>query len=88
MQRIPALRFSWVAVSGFLLAAAIFLPAVRLEAQAAGSSEFSQSVKEVYFPFNVYNKAVNPSVLEADAAMAQTALRREFLDSGLRGRSR
>jgi outer membrane protein OmpA-like peptidoglycan-associated protein len=67
MQRIPALRFSWAAVSGFLLAAAIFLPAVRLEAQAAGSSEFSQSVKEVYFPFNVYNKAVNPSVLDSDA---------------------
>ena len=34
MQRILALRFSWVSFAGFLLAAAIFLPAVRLEAQA------------------------------------------------------
>src|SRR5271166_5651501 len=66
MQRILALRFSWVALAGLLLAAAIFLPAARLEAQAA-SSEFSQNVKEVYFPFNIYSKAVNPSVLDSDA---------------------
>src|SRR5208283_3809984 len=68
MQRILALRFSWVALAGVLLAAAIFLPAVRLEAQAAGSSEFSQNVKEVYFPFNVYKKINNPAVLDQDAA--------------------
>jgi len=67
MQRILALRFSWVALAGVLLAAAIFLPAVRLEAQAAGSSEFSQNVKEVYFPFNVYKKINNPAVLDQDA---------------------
>src|SRR5271165_5995098 len=67
MQRILALRFSWVALAGVLLAAAIFLPAVRLEAQAAGSSQFSQNVKEVYFPFNVYKKINNPAVLDQDA---------------------
>ena len=66
MQRILALRFSWVALTGLLLAAAILLPAAKLEAQAA-SSEFSQNVKEVYFPFNVYKKINNPPVLDQDA---------------------
>ena len=66
MQRILALRFSWVALTGLLLAAAILLPAAKLEAQAA-SSEFSQNVKEVYFPFNVYSKVIDPAVLDRDA---------------------
>ena len=66
MQKILALRFSWVALAGLLLAAVIFLPAAKLEAQAA-SSEFSQNVKEVYFPFNVYKKINNPPVLDQDA---------------------
>ncbi len=29
--------------------------------------EFTQNVKSVLFPFNVYNKAVNPQVLDANA---------------------
>ena len=66
MQRILALRFSWVALAGLLLAAAILLPAAKLEAQAA-SSEFSQNVKEVYFPFNVYSKVIDPAILDRDA---------------------
>ena len=68
MQRSLALRFSWLVLAGLVFAATVILPAVRLEAQDAGSSEFSQNVKEVYFPFNIYNKAVNPSVLDSDAA--------------------
>lgn len=71
MRRILALRGSWVSLASFLLAAAVFLPAARLNAQAASSGassqEFSQNVKEVYFPFNVYNKAINPAVLDSDA---------------------
>jgi outer membrane protein OmpA-like peptidoglycan-associated protein len=66
MQKILALKFSWVSLATLLLAAAAFLPAARLEAQAP-AKEFSQNVKEVYFPFNVYSKAVNPSVLDSDA---------------------
>ena len=31
------------------------------------AQEFSQNVKEVYFPFNVYSKAVNPAALDSDA---------------------
>jgi len=62
MQKVLALRFSWVGLVSFLLAAAAFLPAARLEAQ-----EFSQNVKEVYFPFNVYSKVIDSAVLDRDA---------------------
>jgi peptidoglycan-associated lipoprotein len=30
--------------------------------------EFSQNVKEVFFPFNIYNKVIDRDVLNADAA--------------------
>src|SRR5271166_3634967 len=67
MRRSLSLRYSWLWFASFLIAAAVLLPAARLEAQAA-SSEFSQNVKEVYFPFNVYKKINNPAVLDQDAA--------------------
>ena len=67
MRRIPALRCSWVSLASFLLAAAVLLPAARLEAQAPQAQEFSQNVKEVYFPFNVYSKAIDAAVLDRDA---------------------
>jgi outer membrane protein OmpA-like peptidoglycan-associated protein len=66
MQKNLALRFSWVSLAAFLLAAVTFLPAARLEAQA-NTTEFSQNVKEVYFPFNVYSKVIDPHVLDRDA---------------------
>lgn len=73
MPSIPALRYSWMSLAGFLLATALFLPAARLAAQSASSGtgsqtpEFSETVKEVYFPFNVYSKTTDPSVLDHDA---------------------
>lgn len=73
MPSIPALRYSWVSLAGLLLASTLFLPAARLAAQTASSGtgsqtpEFSQNVKEVYFPFNVYSKSTDPSVLDQDA---------------------
>jgi outer membrane protein OmpA-like peptidoglycan-associated protein len=69
MRKTLAVRFAWMSFTGFLVAANIFLSATSLEAQAAsgGTSEFSQNVKEVYFPVNVYSKAVNPDVLNSDA---------------------
>ncbi len=62
MRRILAIRCSWMWFASLLCAAAVLLPAARLEAQ-----EFSQNVKEVYFPFNVYNKVIDPAVLDRDA---------------------
>lgn len=67
VRRILALRYSWTWFAGLLLAAAVILPAARLEAQAVHTTEFSQNVKEVYFPFNVYSKVTDPSVLDRDA---------------------
>lgn len=34
---------------------------------SAQNSDFTQNVKEVYFPFNIYNKVVAPATLNADA---------------------
>ena len=69
MRKTLAVRFAWMSLAVFFIAATIFLPASRLEAQAAsgGASELSQNVKEVYFPFNVYSKVTDPSVLDRDA---------------------
>ena len=67
MQRILAVRYSWIWFASLLLVAAVLLPAARIEAQAVQITEFSQSVKEVYFPFNVYSKVTDPSVLDRDA---------------------
>ena len=34
---------------------------------SAQAQAFNQSVKEVYFPFNIYNKIIDPAVLDANA---------------------
>jgi outer membrane protein OmpA-like peptidoglycan-associated protein len=34
---------------------------------SAQTQAFTQNVKEVYFPFNIYNKVIDPKVLDADA---------------------
>src|SRR5271167_1142399 len=73
MRRTLAVRFAWMSLVGFLIAVTVSLSATKLEAQAASSGtsphaqEFSQNVKEVYFPFNVYSKVVNPAALDSDA---------------------
>ena len=67
MRRILAVRFSSMWVASFLLMASIVLPAAKLQAQAIQTTEFSQNIKEVYFPFNVYSKVTDPSVLDRDA---------------------
>ena len=67
MQKVLAVRHLWMWFASLLVAAAVLLPAARLEAQAAQTTEFSQSVKEVYFPFNIYNRVIDPAVLDSDA---------------------
>jgi peptidoglycan-associated lipoprotein len=67
MQRNLAVRCSWVWFAGFFLVGTVLLPSARLEAQAAQTTEFSQNVKEVYFPFNVYSSVTAPAVLNGDA---------------------
>ena len=72
MERIPARRCS--SFFAVLVAVAFFVAGKTSLAQTASSGtssqpqEFSQNVKEVYFPFNVYKKINNPAVLDQDAA--------------------
>lgn len=50
--------------------AALFAAADSASAQSlftSQTSEFSQNVKTVLFPFNVYSKVINPETLNADA---------------------
>src|SRR5271165_6583163 len=60
MQRMVPSRFSWFSLSALVLAMSVFIPGEKMAAQIASSSsspqaqEFTQNVKEVYFPFNVY----------------------------------
>src|SRR5664280_2554197 len=73
MGKALTLRYPWNSLATVLLAVAFFMAAKELVAQmpAAGASsqaqEFTQNVKEVYFPFNVYNRIVDPSGLNSDA---------------------
>ena len=46
---------------GFLVPAAVAQP-------PDTSTDFSGNVKEVYFPFNIYSKVVDPKTLDANAA--------------------
>ena len=47
--------------------------------------EFTQNVKTVLFPFNVYNRVENPDVLMADADLVEAASRCTLLASGTGG---
>jgi peptidoglycan-associated lipoprotein len=73
MRKVLTLSYPWSSLATVLLAVAIFMPTRELLAQApaAGASpqaqEFTQNVKEVYFPFNIYNRIEDPAVLNSDA---------------------
>jgi len=73
MRKVLTLRHPWSSLVTILLAVTFFMPTKELVAQmpAAGASSqaqaFTQNVKEVYFPFNIYNRIVDPSVLNSDA---------------------
>jgi outer membrane protein OmpA-like peptidoglycan-associated protein len=68
-----SLRFSWLSAATLLVAACLFTSGRPLMAQAANqmpsasAPDFGQNVKEVYFPFNIYNRVIDPAVLDSDA---------------------
>ena len=71
MQNVVPNKRSWVAFAAFLIAVSAFLPASRAVAQdnstaSAQGQDLMQHVKEVYFPFNIYNRVVDPGTLQAD----------------------
>jgi peptidoglycan-associated lipoprotein len=73
MSKDLTLRCSWISAAIFLVAVSFLLPGTTTLAQMSGTGaspqaqEFTQNVKEVYFPFNIYNRIVDPSALNSDA---------------------
>jgi outer membrane protein OmpA-like peptidoglycan-associated protein len=74
MRNVVNNKRSWISLAVFFMAFSIFIPATNSLAQdsktdsaQAQAQAMIQNVKEVYFPFNVYSRAVNPAVLEPDA---------------------
>jgi peptidoglycan-associated lipoprotein len=47
---------------------ACLAPLAAAQASAAQTQGANSNVKEVYFPFNIYNKIIDPAVLDANAA--------------------
>ncbi len=69
---VPKARY-WVCLAAFLITISVLLPASDMLQQdsnggSAQAQETTQNVKEVYFPFNIYSRVIDPNVLQADAA--------------------
>lgn len=63
---------SWVVLAAFVIAISVLLPAkTMLQQDSSGGSmqaqELTQNVKELYFPFNIYSRVINPDMLRTDA---------------------
>src|SRR4051812_39428046 len=63
---------SSVVLAAFLIAITVLLPAKdMLQHDSSGASmqaqDITQNVKELYFPFNIYSRVVNPDTLRTDA---------------------
>lgn len=63
-------RCGWsFTVVAFVSAAVLMWPGHLAVAQSTGATtDFTQNVKEVYFPFDIYNKVIDPNVLDANAS--------------------
>jgi peptidoglycan-associated lipoprotein len=69
---VPNSRY-WVSLAAFLITMSVLLPASDMLPQDSNAAspqaqEFTQNVKEVYFPFNIYSRVIDPNVLQGDAA--------------------
>jgi outer membrane protein OmpA-like peptidoglycan-associated protein len=68
---VPNPRF-WIVLAVFVLTFTALLPAADMLQQdsmnaSSMGQDIMQNVKEVYFPFNIYSRVVDPDVLQADA---------------------
>lgn len=71
MNQIARCRnLSVVMLAGVLVAVVLVCSAPQAVGQTASpqTQAFNQNVKEVYFPFNVYNKIIDKAVLDSNAA--------------------
>jgi len=55
-------------VLGLALVIACLAPGAVGQTASAPTPAFGQNVKEVYFPFNIYKKIIDPAVLDSNAA--------------------
>jgi peptidoglycan-associated lipoprotein len=66
---VPSRRFC-LSLAAFLLAALVFVPTNNGFAQTMAASsqdqDLMQNLKDIYFPFNIYSRVVNPDVLQSD----------------------
>ena len=67
---VPNPRF-WLFLAAFVMAFTVLLPAADMLQQdnsmtSAQAQEITQNVKEVYFPFNIYSRVIDPDVLQSD----------------------
>lgn len=73
MQNVVPNKASWAFLAAFIIAVSVFMPATKSVAQdtmtpsSPQAQELTQNVKEVYFPFNIYSRVIDPDVLRADA---------------------
>jgi len=67
---VPNPRF-WIVLAVFVLTFTALLPAADMLPQdsmnASMAPDWTQNVKEVYFPFNIYSRVIDASVLQSDA---------------------
>ena len=75
---VPVQRF-WLFLAAFLIAVSVFIPAKNTLAQdnnaasaqaqfpplSAQAQDLMQNVKQIYFPFDIYSRVVNPDVQSA-----------------------
>jgi outer membrane protein OmpA-like peptidoglycan-associated protein len=70
---VPNPRF-WLFLAAFVMAFTVLLPAADMLEQDNGgmtraqAQDITQNVKEVYFPFNIYSRIIDPDVLRADVS--------------------
>ena len=67
---VPTPRF-WLFLAAYVMAFTVLLPAADMLQQdnsmtSAQAQEITQNVKEVYFPFNIYSRVIDPDVLQSD----------------------
>jgi peptidoglycan-associated lipoprotein len=72
MRNLVPNKRSWIFCAAFLIAVSVLLPASNAVAQdntaaSPQAQEVTQNVKQVYFPFNIYNRVVDPATLQANA---------------------
>jgi outer membrane protein OmpA-like peptidoglycan-associated protein len=64
----------WICLATFLMVCTVLLPAADMLQQdsfannSPQAQEIKQNVKEVYFPFNIYSRTIDPQVLQNDAS--------------------